>query len=71
MEILKGYERICLYCGKDIPRRWEEYTEYYECECIDAVRVRFIEKQISTLRSSIPSPKYTIEKKNILTKIEE
>lgn len=29
---------ICLYCGKPIKGRYEEYELYYECEYKDAIK---------------------------------
>lgn len=30
--------RICLYCGKEIKPSWEEYVEYYKCNCKDSIK---------------------------------
>lgn len=68
MKILKGYERVCLYCGKDIDVSYDEYTPYYACDCDDAKKVREIEIKISELKKQLPKPKYTVESKMVLIK---
>jgi len=51
-------ERVCMFCGKSIPLRYDESTPYYECGCPDAVKDRQIQEQIRLLVSKRPSHKY-------------
>jgi len=29
------HQHICLFCGKEIEGKYEEYDLYYECDCED------------------------------------
>ena len=64
-------DRICLYCGEEIEPQYEEYTEYYECNCLNAKKGREIIKQIRKLEMTIPEYKYSIVQKNVLYKNED
>jgi len=67
--IISSWEyNICLFCGKEIDGRYEEYLLYYECECPDAKKKRQIEDQIRKLEDSIPEEKFSIVKENVLYK---
>lgn len=68
-KILNRGERICLFCGKEIESQWDEYDEYYECNCNDAVKNRLIDEKIATLERSRPEPKFEIEQRDVLIKI--
>ena len=49
---------FCLFCGKEIPQRYEEYTPYYECDCSDAVKNREIDEKICALEIDRPNKKF-------------
>lgn len=66
LKILSDYEHICLFCGKEIRKRYEDYTPYYECECEDAKKNSEITDKIRQLEMSRPVAKYYIVQKNIL-----
>lgn len=68
-KFLSGYEHICLFCGKDIKQRYEEYESYYECDCEDAKKNREISEKINSLEKSRPKYRFKISKKEVLTKI--
>ncbi len=59
-KILNGTERICLFCGKEKEQKFDEYTPYWECDCLDAVKEREIGEKIRQLESQIPKPKFDI-----------
>lgn len=63
--------RMCMYCGKEIKGRYEEYQEYFECECADAKKEREIKEKIRKLKAEIPEPKYDIVTENVLYKLDE
>ncbi len=63
--------RTCLYCGEEIKGRFEEYTEYLECECSDAKKERKLNDQIRDLAAKMPKEKYCIEQSLVLYKIDE
>lgn len=68
-KFLTGYEHICLFCGKDIEQRYEEYESYYECDCEDAKKDRDITDKIRNLENSRPMYKFKTVKKDVLIKI--
>jgi len=63
--------QICLFCGKEIPRRYAEYQEYYECECDDAKEDRRIWAEIIELERSRPKHRYTITTELVLHNVED
>ena len=58
-------ERYCAYCGKKIEADWD-YTNFYHCDCEDALKEIAIKKKISELRKEMPSPKYELTKKTVI-----
>jgi len=60
--------RICLYCGKEIKSRFEEYQEYFECNCPDALKKKEIEEKIRKLKMTVPPYNYIMVQKNVLYK---
>ena len=70
-KILKTGERICLFCGEKMQEKWEEYTQYYECDCKDAIKVREIRKKIDVLKLEMPNHKFEIVEKSVLLNLEE
>jgi len=69
IKILENYEHICLFCGKEIEGRYEEYEKYYECECENAVKDRDITEKIRSLERQRPSEKFRISKKYVLSEV--
>ncbi len=67
--IIISTNHICLYCGEEIPQKYDEYTPYHECDCPDAVLERKIKDQIDKLKQSMPEPKFIIVQENVLYKI--
>lgn len=61
--------RICLYCGNEKKRKYEEYELYYECDCSDAKKIRKINKQIEKLEDSKPKEKFKVVTKNVLVDV--
>ena len=70
----------CAYCGKEIPADTEidhhEETNYYHCDCEDAleeIRIRKEiaehERQIEKLRNMFPVPRYQSAVKIVIEKI--
>ena len=61
-------ERYCAYCGKkiEVDRDYEIYTDFYHCNCEDALKEIAIKKKIGELRKEIPSPKYELTKKTVI-----
>lgn len=70
----------CAYCGKEIPADTEidhhEETNYYHCDCEDAleeIRIRREitehERQIVKLSNEMPEPKYQGMFRKVLEKI--
>lgn len=51
---------ICLYCGKHKESKWDEYTNYYECDCYASKRNRQIDKEISDLEMERPKKRFKI-----------
>lgn len=60
---------ICLYCGNEEKRHWDEYTEYYECDCEDVKFNTEIKEQIERLQRQIRPPKFKTEKRLFLVPI--
>ena len=69
-KIINFGEKICLYCGKPIDERFEEYTRYFECNCKDAEKVRKIRAEIQKLESELPDHKFEIVQRNVLLKLD-
>ena len=67
-KILNSWAKICLFCGEEIQRRYEDHHEYYECECADAKRDREITEEIRHLVNSRPDEKFIIEQQRVLYK---
>lgn len=61
--------RICLYCGEEMQSKWEEYDNYYECDCEDAKKEREIQSQIEKLKYQLPKPNYSIEDAKIIRRV--
>jgi hypothetical protein len=64
-----GAQNICLYCGQQMKGQYEEYTQYFECNCIDAQKEREIREQIRKLELQLPRPKFEIREESVLCKI--
>lgn len=59
-------DEICLYCGQEIKRQWDEYDSYYECNCSDAVLARQLDFEIDQLKQKYPKHKFAITKVLVL-----
>jgi hypothetical protein len=68
-EIVSFGDRICLFCGKPKKSHWEEYNEYFECDCTDAQKEREIREQIEKLKYQLPCEKFEIREEQVLYKI--
>ena len=66
-----GTGNICLYCGKQMKTKYEEYTAYFECDCPDAKKERQIKEQIDELKRQLPREKFEIIEQKVLYKIKE
>ena len=62
--------KICLFCGEEMPQKYEEYTPYHECDCVDAVKDRKILAELYELNQKRPKHRYDLSSKLVLTKIE-
>lgn len=71
MKILDGGEHICLFCGKEKEKEWDEYDYYYECYCDDAKKYKSIKEEIDKLELSLPKPKFIITSKLVMYKENE
>lgn len=69
-----GSNPICMFCGNQEKRRWDEYTSYYECDCVDAKYNRDLIEQMRQLQSDLKrklrKPKYEITMERVLKEIE-
>lgn len=54
---------ICLFCGKQKAKHWDDYTPYYECDCEDVRFNEQIAKEIKALEAKRRKPKFAIEQK--------
>ncbi len=61
--------KICLHCGMPMKRQYEEYQEYYECNCPDANHNRAIRAQIEELKRCLKQPKFEIVTERIIRRI--
>lgn len=72
-----GY--YCVYCGKKIKPDTEidhhEVTEYYHCDCEDALKeievhnnIERLKKELKDWLNKYPEPKYKIDTKRTLVK---
>lgn len=68
-EIMIDLNCVCVFCGKEKKRLWDEATPYYECECKAAQYERKILKEMSELKRKLPQPMYEVITKNVLRKI--
>jgi len=70
-KILNFSNNICLFCGEEEKKHWDEYESYLECDCKDAKLDRSIDDQICKLKPQRPKKKFTIVQKPILYKVED
>jgi hypothetical protein len=67
-----GYiSHICLYCGEEEKKKWDDYDEYWECDCDDAKKERDIQHQIEMLKQEIPKYNYIVEDVEVIRRITE
>lgn len=59
-------ERTCLFCGKPIEYRYEEYEKYWECDCPDANLDREILDKIRKLQQQRPKEKFKLSQLTIV-----
>ena len=61
-------ERYCAYCGKKIEADYdyEIDTNFYHCDCEDALKEIAIIEKIGELGKEMPSPKYELTKKTVI-----
>lgn len=68
-----SYKGNCIYCGEPLKSNWEDYNEYYSCNCEDTFKFKSIRydieklknkhnEEIRQLEDTLPKPKY--EKKS-------
>jgi hypothetical protein len=57
----------CVFCGNKIHSRYEDYQEYFECECDDARHNRKIRESIRGLEKQLIKPRFEI--RNIVVPI--
>jgi len=62
---------ICLFCGQEMVKDYDEYTPFYECNCPDAQLERKIMEQVHALQMSMPEHKYSLDTAIVLRKIDE
>jgi hypothetical protein len=51
---------VCLFCGIQKQKKWEEYQPYWECDCEDSIKERKILSKIEELEQQLPRPKFEI-----------
>lgn len=71
IRVLELGDRPCLYCGKNKTQYFEEYQEYYECDCNDSILKRDIDEKIINLQRQYPREKYIYEKLSVIKKIDK
>ena len=54
------HDPICPFCGQEMEEDWDEYEQYFYCNCKDAKKLKNIEKKIFMLECSKPRPKFRI-----------
>jgi hypothetical protein len=62
-------QRICLYCGNPIESKYEDCTEYWECDCEDAKLDREIDDKISELKKQRPVKKFKVVQESFVRSI--
>lgn len=67
--VIKSSDRICLFCGKTLLEDYDDYQQYFHCNCKDYKLTESLKSQIDVLKSQMPEPKYEIDKITILKKI--
>jgi len=60
---LHEVDHICLFCGNEKKKHWDDYTPYYECDCEDVVFNNKIKEQIDGLKKQLRKPRFVVEKK--------
>lgn len=68
-EIVEINDNHCLYCGKSMSERYDDYQLYYECDCEDAVRNREIDEEIRKLDYSRPLKKFRVKRYDLVERI--
>jgi len=63
-----GAGNICLFCGQQKKSKYEEYEQYFECDCPDAKKERQIRAQIDELKRQIPREKFEVREEQVLYK---
>ena len=59
---------ICLYCGYEMEKDWDEYHPYYICYCRHATLERELDEKIRDLKSQYPEEKYSVIERKCLVK---
>ena len=54
--------RVCLFCGEIIQKRYDDCQEYYECDCKDAKYNKGIDNKINALKNKYKKHKFEIVK---------
>lgn len=65
-------QHICLYCGnpiEPIESKYEDCTEYWECDCEDAKLNREIDNKIFVLKMQRPMPKFKVVQESFVRSI--
>lgn len=68
-KFLDSCHPICLYCGEEMKQKWEEYDDYYECDCDDSKKEKAIRLKIEMLEKELPKPNYSIEDARVIRRI--
>jgi hypothetical protein len=66
-----GAGNICLYCGQQKKSKYEEYEQYFECDCSDAKKEREVKAQIEKLKQQLPREKFEVREEQVLYKIKD
>jgi hypothetical protein len=64
--IIEPGKHICLFCGKEKEKHFDDYTPYWECTCEDAKKTLEIERKIDILRSELPKERFKIVDAKVL-----
>lgn len=56
-------EHVCLFCGQQEKRHWEENTPYFDCDCEDVLFNKKIYEQMRDLEKKLRKPKFEVERK--------
>ena len=70
-QFIDNSSRVCLYCGEEMERRYEDYQPYWECNCADAKKERELRAEIEKIKYKMPQHNFAIEDAKVIRKIKK